>query len=98
MLNLSEITKISEIHLPASPMYLFWTQTVCLKAIRDVSTAFSFAAKAFDKIFRSVFNNEFGLQFLINPLFLFSFFKEFITACSCDVENPLVRFSVIKRF
>ena len=48
MLNLSEISKISEISLPPLPMYLCWTYAVCCKAIRDGSADFSFAATAFN--------------------------------------------------
>ena len=55
MFNLSEISKILEINLPHSPMYLLWTYTVCCEAIKERSIDFSFAAKAFENISRSVF-------------------------------------------
>ena len=51
MLNLSDIFKILEINLPASPMYLFRTWAVCCEAIRDRSTDFSFVAKDYEKKF-----------------------------------------------
>ena len=66
MLNLSQISKMSKIDLPASPTYLFWTLAVCCEVIWDGRTDFSFTAKDFEKFFRSIFNNEIGLQFLIN--------------------------------
>ena len=50
MLNLSEISKISEINLLASPMYLCWTLAVCCEVKRDGRTDFSFAANAFEKL------------------------------------------------
>ena len=80
MINFSEISKISDINSPPSPLYLF---------LRDRSTDYNFAAKAFEKYFRSVFNSEIGLQFLINLLSLSFFSRSFIMACLCDEENSL---------
>ena len=49
MFYLSKITKISEIDLVLSAMYLSWTYAFCCEARTGGSTDFSFAAKAFVK-------------------------------------------------
>ena len=49
MFNLSKITKISEIDLVPSTMYLSWTYAFCSEARTGGNTDFSFAAKAFEK-------------------------------------------------
>ena len=73
MSNISKISKISEINLSPSMLYLFWTYTVCCKAIRNESTDFNVATEAYEKIFRLVFIDEVGLHFLINLLCLLFF-------------------------
>ena len=56
------------------------------------------AAKTFEKIFKSVLNNEVGLQFLINPLFLPFSFKEFYYSFPLWCRKLFVSFSVIVWF
>ena len=49
MFYLSKITKISEIDLVLSAMYLSWRYAFCSEARTGGSTDFSFAAKTFEK-------------------------------------------------
>ena len=53
------------------------------------STVFSFAGKAFPKKMRSVFDNDIGLQLLINLFSLFFFSGSLVMACFYDVESSL---------
>ena len=74
MLNLSEISKISEINLPASPIIFFEHRQFAAKLEESV-----LLLKLLKKIFRLVFYNGIGLQFLL--IFCPSFFSmSFITA------------------
>ena len=93
MLNLSEISKASKINLPASPNNLFWIQAICCE---DKSRAFNFTSKAFDEILRSVFNNDVGLQFLVNPSSL-SFLQGVYYGLPLGGRKAFVSFSVIKK-
>ena len=89
-----EISKTSKINLPASPNNLFWILAVCSE---EKSRAFSFTAKAFNEILRSVFNNDVGLQFLANPLSL-SFSQGVYYGLLLGGRKPFSSFSVRKIF
>ena len=45
---------------------VYFEHALCCEAIRDGSTDFSFAANNLKNFFRLVFNNDVGVQFLIN--------------------------------
>ena len=82
------ISIISDINLPVSPMFLFWTYTVRCTDIRHGKPTFNFFASAsLDNIFISTFNNELCLQFLIY-FWSLSFFINLIIACLWEILNP----------
>ena len=59
------ISITSDINLPLSPICLFLTYAVCCEDIKSGKTFFSFSEGAFDIIFRSTFNKEMALFFLL---------------------------------
>ena len=93
-------SKISEINLLPSPMYLFWKYAVYCEAIRDGSTVFSFAAKAFENLFRSVFNKTSSNKILISS-FVFDWSQISFQITSYFVTNTftdLFIFEIKKKF
>ena len=65
------ISIISDINLPPSPICLFLTYAVYCVEIKSARTFIILSERAFDIIFKSIFNKEMGLEFCMN---LFSFF------------------------
>ena len=64
------ISITSDINLPPSPVCLFSIYGVCCEEIRSGRTSINLSETAFDIIFRSIFNQEIGLQFFMNRLSL----------------------------
>ena len=82
--------------------YVYFEHALCCEAIRDGSTDFSFAANNFKIFFRSVFNNDVGVQFLINlnQSWLISglLSKEFYYGLPLWCRTLFVSFNVITDF
>ena len=60
----------SDIDLPLSPICLFLTYAVYCEEIKFGIIFLSFSERAFDVIFKSIFNKEMGVQFFMNLLSL----------------------------
>ena len=60
----------SDVDLPLSPICLFLTYAVCCEEIKFGTIFLSFSERAFDVIFKSIFNKEMGVQFFMNLLSL----------------------------